>query len=109
MVNWSAEAAGPACGISLQYFVCTESAGALHHADGVDVELTGDPGLGFVLAEAEHADAGNEDDGRAGIAQCGRILECVLFVVLGIFGAVGFERGLDQLLQLSGIAWMGPT
>ena len=55
-----------------------EGAGALHDADGVDVELAGDAGLGFVLAEAEHADAGDEDDGGAGVADGGRVFEGVL-------------------------------
>ena len=35
---------------------------------------------------------------------CGRVLEGVLLVVLGVFGAVGFERGVDELLELRGIA-----
>src|SRR5947199_268700 len=37
-----------------------------HDVDGVDVELTGDPGRGRVDAEAPHADAGDEDDGGIG-------------------------------------------
>jgi hypothetical protein len=41
--------------------------------DGVGVELAGDAGFGLVFAEAEHAEALNEDDGGAGVAQGGRI------------------------------------
>ena len=42
---------------------------AFHDVNGVGVELADDAGFGFVLAEAEHADALNEDDGGAGVAQ----------------------------------------
>src|SRR6202030_4266723 len=37
-----------------------EQAGAFHHVNRVGVELAGDAGFGFVLAEAEHPQPGNE-------------------------------------------------
>ena len=62
-----------ACGTSVQRLVVAERSCALHDADGVGVELAGDAGLGLVLAEGEHADAGDEDDGGAGVALLGRV------------------------------------
>ena len=86
-----------------------ERARALHDADGVGVELAGDARLGLVLAEAEHADAGNEHDGGAGVAHGGRVGQGVGLVVLGVLGAIGLQRHVDQLRRVRRDRRRGPT
>jgi hypothetical protein len=69
--------------------------------DGVDVELAGDARLGLVLAEAEHADAGDEHDRGAGVAHGRRVRQRVRVVVGGVLGAVGLERLGELRLEVS--------
>ena len=57
-----------ALGNRARNFAFAEQCRTLHDMDGVGVELSGDAGFGLVLAEAEHAQSGDQNDGRAGIA-----------------------------------------
>ena len=71
---------------------CTgERACALHHVNGVGVELADDARLRLALAKGKHADAGNQHHGWIGIAHGRRRRDFVLVVVRGVFRAIGFE------------------
>ena len=80
-------------------FALAKQAGAFHHVNGVGVELAGDAGLGLVLAEAEHAQAGDEHDGGAGVAQCGRVGRGELVIVGAVLLAVFGERVCRSALE----------
>ena len=95
----------PHCGTTVRLrsanvlFILVQQAGAFHHVNGVDVELSGNARFGLVLAEAEHAQARNQHDGRVGIAQRGRVGHRVRLVVLAIMLAIFGERLFDPALQ----------
>ena len=76
-----------------------ESGRAGHDVDGVDEELGGDAGFLLILAEAEDAEAGDDDDGGVGVAELGRIGESPVVVIGGVFGAVGDGLFGDALFQ----------
>ncbi len=63
--------------------------GAAHHVDRVDVELAGHARGLLVLAEREHADAGDQHDRRVGAAHRGAVRRRVALVVGGVVRAVG--------------------
>ena len=67
--------------------------------NGVGVELADDPRLGLVLAEAEHAQALDEHDRGAGVAQGGRIGRGEPVIVVAVLLAVFSQRNVDLLLQ----------
>ena len=75
----------------------------LHHADGVDVELARKARLHLVLAEGEHAHAGEKNNGWTGISLLGGPGQRVRGVVLGVFGAIGLKGSFNQRRNLPGI------
>ncbi len=94
---------------SIAGLAVAKSARALHDADGIRVELAGDTGLSLILAEREHADAGDQNDGWAGVALLGRFGQRVLRVVLGVLGAIGLERGVDERGEFGGLVGWVPV
>src|SRR5579875_2689241 len=95
VVLMDGELVGAGRGTSLRDLVALEPAaeGARtgHNANGVDVELARETGFGLVFAEGEHADAGQKNHGRTGVALFRRVGQGMPGVVLGVIGAVGFE------------------
>ena len=81
--------------------VLVDGLGAAHDFDGAIVELGGDARLALVLAEGDHAEAGDENDRRIRIAHGGRVGVFALRVIGGVILAVlfqaGFEPGLEQI------------
>src|ERR1017187_4381228 len=67
--------------------------------NGVGVELAGNARLGLVLAEAEHADAGNQHYGGAGIADGRRVGGGEGLIVGAVLLAIFVEGRLDLRLQ----------
>ena len=72
---------------------------AAHDLDGAVVELGRDARLALVLAPGDQAEAGDEDDGRVGVAHGGRVGVLALLVVGGVVLAVRLEAGVELLLQ----------
>ena len=84
--------------------VARDRLGTMHDVDGIDVELASDPGRLGRRAEAEHADARHEDDGRVGAAHRRAVWLGVAFVVGGVVRPVhGMEipGALDDRLERS--------
>ena len=80
-----------------QAHIGVDGVGIAHHVDSVDVELTGNARRGLVLGNRHHADAGQQNDHRVGIAQGRAVGALAAVVVGGVVGAVRhqffFQRG----------------
>ena len=81
--------------------VFVDRLGAAHDFDGAVVELGGDARLALVLAPGDHAEAGNEDDGRVRVAHGRRIgvLAAVVIgaVILAVLGEAVGEHALEPI------------
>ena len=84
--------------------VAADGLGTTHDFDGTVVELGGDARLGLVLAPRDHADTGDEHDGRVGLPHGGRVVVLAGFVVRGVVLDVLLDGGLDHALQLVEVA-----
>jgi len=73
--------------------------GTAHHFDRAVIEFRGDAAFGLVLAPGDHADAGDEHDGRVRIAHGGRVVVCAHRVILGVVLAIGFESSGQLVFQ----------
>ena len=72
---------------------------AAHDFDGAVVKLGNHARFALVLAERNHAEAGDEDDRRVRVAHGGRVGVFALRVIRGVILAVLFETGYQFLLQ----------
>ena len=72
---------------------------AAHDFDGAIVELGDHARFALVLAEGDHAEAGDEDDRRVRVAHGGRVGVFAPRVIRGVILAVLFETGYQFLLQ----------
>ena len=73
---------------------------AAHHVDGVGVELAGHARGLLVGAEAEHAHAGDQHDGRIGAAHVWAVRLGVALVVRAVLVAVGSVQLLEPCRDL---------
>ena len=55
------------------HFTFGKECSAFHHVNGVGIKLANDAGFRLVFAKTEHAEAGNQDYGWAGVAQSRRV------------------------------------
>ena len=85
--------------LSRQRNVASECFGTTHDFDSTVVELGRNTGFGFVLAEGDHSESGDEDNGGVRIAHCRGIRAFSGIVVSGIIGAIFFQTGGKVLLQ----------
>jgi len=67
--------------------------------DGVDKELSRDPGFLFVLTKAEEAQSGDDNDRRIGIAKFGGLAGGPLFVILLIAFTLASNLVMDAVLK----------
>ena len=84
--------------------VSVDGFGAAHHLHGAVVKLGRDAGLALVLAEGDHAEAGNENDRRVRVAHGGRIRPFAAIVISRVVFTVlfeaGFKPGLEQINKI---------
>ena len=78
--------------------VLVDRFGAAHDFDGAVVELGGDARFALVLAPGDHAEAGDEDDGRVRVAHRGRVRRFAAVVIIGVVLAVLLEAVGEFLL-----------
>ena len=77
---------------------------ALDDMNGVGIELADDARFGLVFAEAEHAEAGDENDGRAGIAEGRRVGRGEVVVVGAVLLAIFGQRSIDLRFEIGDAA-----
>ena len=80
---------------------------SFHDVNGVEVKFARDPSFRLALAEAEHAHAGDQHDGRVRVAHGGGIGFRVLLVVLLVFPAIAAKRTFDRGPQLLAVSAFG--
>ena len=87
--------------------VLVDSFGATHDFDGAVVELSRDAGFGLILAPSNHAEAGDEHDGRVRIAHRRRVRALAGIIISGVVLAVLLEGGGELGLQRGGVFGLG--
>ena len=92
-----------------RHFAFSQQAGALHHVNGVRIELAGNAGFGLVLAKAEHAQTLNQNDCGTRVAQRRRVRRGKCLVVCAVLLAVLRKCNgnlLSQNVQVrAGLPW----
>ena len=73
---------------------------ALHHIDGVDVELCRHTGRLLILRKGEHPHTRVQDDDRIRIAQGRTVRMLAGFVIFSVARAIGFEQRSQGVLEL---------